>query len=239
MKRPDLTKLNVLYVLGLLLAIGGCNSVFLLEGNLTYGGILVFFGGLVLVWWSGTDTFNKILALVLPGVIFMSVYTITRDDRVREPAVWLIPVGYTGPLYVFLEEKCGEAERREGEKRVYDLDPSGRMGSRFKANPGVIVTPSEFYYTDSTGYRVHLQDLRTYGDSTRLNPVWRDSTGQPVFAYTGEAVKGRIGETKVILEYAFVGTYRDYLDFVRTSPLPDSLDPVLEPLVLGLRAGCD
>ena len=239
MNRIDLTKLNVLYFLGLLLAIGGCNSVFLLEGNLIYGGILVFFGGLVLVWLSGTETFNKILALVLPGVIFMSVYTITRDDRVREPAVWLIPAGYSGPLYVFLDEKCGEEEQREEEKRVYRLDGQGHLFSRFKANPGVIVTPSAFYYTDSTGYRVHLQDLRTYGDTTNLNPVWGDSTGQPVFAYNGESVKGRIGETKVTLEYAFVGTYRDYLEFVRTSPLPDSLDRSLESTVLEFRARCE
>lgn len=239
MKRPDLTKLNVLYFLGLLLAIGGCNSIFLLEGKLIYGGILVFFGGLVLVWLSGTETFNKILALVLPGVIFMSVYTITRDNRVREPAVWLIPAGYTGPLYVFLEEQCGEGEKREGEKRVYQMDPSGRMASKCKANPGLIITPAEYYYTDSTGYRVHLQDLRTYGDTMQLKPVWRDSTGQPVFAYTGEAVKGRIGETKIILEYAFVGTYRDYLDFVQTSPLPDSLDSSLESVALEFRARCE
>ncbi|MCF8239540.1 MAG: hypothetical protein K9I85_15365 [Saprospiraceae bacterium] len=239
MMRLELSTWNVLYLLGLLLAIGGCNSVFLLEGNLIYGGILIYGFGQVLVWLSGTTTFNKMIAFLLPAVIFMSVYSITRDDRVREPAIWLIEEGYTGPLYVFLNEKCGAEKEVEQEKRVYRMDHQGRCFSQFEANSGVVFTPSEFYYTDRTGYRVHLQDLREYGDSTRLKPVWRDSTGQPIFVYSGEGVKGRIGETKVVLEYAFVGTYREYLEFVRSSPLKDSLPNVLGPIVEAFRVKCE
>ncbi len=230
--------MNVLYALGLFLAIGGCNSVFLAEGNLMYIAGGVYLIGQVLVWLSGLSVFHKLLAFLLPAVIFVSIYTITNDNRVREPAVWLIPEGYNGPLYVFLEEDCGQEEKLENEYRLYNPDREGHMFTRFGANPGLVVLPSEFYYTDGKGYRVHLQNLTELQDTSGFNPVWRDSTGQPIFAYQGEGVKGRIGETKVVLEYAFVGTYKDYLEFVRSSPLPDSLPAALGPVVDIFRADC-
>ncbi len=238
MMKLDLSSINVLYALGLFLAIGGCNSIFLVEGNLMYVAVGVFLVGQVMVWMSGLSVFHKMLAFLLPAVIFVSIYSITSDNRVKEPAVWLIPEGYSGPLYVFLEEKCGQEEKLEKEYRVYNLDQDGNMFSKSRYNPGLVVIPSEFYFTDGAGYRVHLQNLTELQDTSGFNPVWRDSTGQPIFAYQGESVKGRIGETKVILEYAYVGTYRDYLEFVRNSPLPDSLDQSLAPLVERFRVGC-
>ena len=78
----------------------------------------------------------------------------------------------------------------------------GKLFSKQTANPGLVVTPSEFFYTDGKNYRVHLQNLTVHQDTSAFNPTWRDSTGQPIFAYQGESVKGRIGETKVTLEYA-------------------------------------
>ena len=239
MMKLDFSSLNVLYALGLFLAIGGCNSVFLVEGNLMYISAVVYLVGQVLVWLSGMSVFHKMLAFLLPAVIFVSIYSITNDNRVKEPAIWLIPEGYSGPLYVFLEEDCGQEEKLENDYRMYSPDREGRMFSRFSANPGLVVVPSKFFYTDGNGYRVHLQNLTELQDTSGFNPVWRDSTGQPIFAYQGESIKGRIGETKIVLEYAFVGTYRDYLEFVRTSPLPDSLPAALSPMVERYRATCE
>lgn len=198
----------------------------------------IYLIGQVLVWSSGMSVFHKMLAFLLPAVIFVSIYSITNDNRVREPAVWLIPEGYIGPLYVFLEEECGQEAQLENEYRMYSPEESGQMFSKCEANPGLVVIPAEFYYTDGKGYRVHLQNLTALQDTSSFNPVWRDSTGQPIFAYQGESVKGRIGETKVILEYAFVGTYRDYLEFVRNSPLPENLPSELGPVVDAFRKAC-
>ena len=239
MMKLDFSSLNVLYALGLFLAIGGCNSVFLVQGNLMYVSAVVYLVGQVLVWLSGMSVFHKMLAFLLPAVIFVSIYTITNDNRVKEPAIWLIPEGYSGPLYVFLEEDCGHEEKIENEYRLYGLDQNGQLFSKQKANPGLVVTSSEFYYTDGKGYRVHLQNLTELQDTSGFNPVWRDNTGQPIFAYQGESIKGRIGETKIVLEYAFVGTYRDYLEFVRSSSLPDSLPAVLASMADSFRATCE
>lgn len=234
----DTSSLNRWYTIGLLLAIGGCNSIFLVEGNSMYISAVIYLIGLVLVWSSGMSVFHKMLAFLLPAVLFVSIYTITNDNRVKEPAIWLIPDGYTGPLYVFLEEGCGQEGRLENDYRLYELDVDGKLFSKQTANPGLVVTPSEFFYTDGNNYRVHLQNLTEQQDTNAFNPTWRDSTGQPIFAYQGESVKGRIGETKVTLEYAYVGTYRDYLEFVRVSVLPDSLPPELGPIVQLFRADC-
>lgn len=234
----DTSSLNRWYAIGLLLAIGGCNSIFLVEGNSMYISAVIYLFGLVLVWRSGMSAFHKMLAFLLPAVLFVSIYTITNDNRVKEPAIWLIPDGYTGPLFVFLEEGCGQEGRLENDYRLYEQDMDGKLFSKQTANPGLVVTPSEFFYTDGKNYRVHLQNLTVHQDTSAFNPTWRDSTGQPIFAYQGESVKGRIGETKVTLEYAYVGTYRDYLEFVRGSLLPDSLPPELGPIVQLFRADC-
>ena len=231
--------MNRWYLLGFLLAVGGCNAAFLVEGNMMYVSAAIYIIGLVIVWFSGQPIFHKLLAILVPAVMFFSVYTITNDNRVREPAAWLIPDGYSGPLYVFLEEKCGQPEQSEHEYRVYTINQEGMLFSHAPANPGLVIIPSNFYYSDGSGNRVRLQNLRDIRDTISFNPVWRDSTEQPVFAYPGESVKGRIGETKVILEYAFVGPYRESLDFIRSSPLPDGLPPELAPAVIAFRKECD
>ena len=114
----DLSSINVLYALGLFLAIGGCNSIFLVEGNLMYVAAVIYLIGQVLVWLSGLSVFHKMLAFLLPAVIFVSIYSITSDNRVKEPAIWLIPEGYEGPLYVYLDEDCGQEEKIENQYRV-------------------------------------------------------------------------------------------------------------------------
>lgn len=218
-----LTRFNVLYLLGLLLAIGGCNGVFLLEGKLVYVTILVYVTGLGLAWFSGVDTFYRLMALLLPAVVFISVYTVTHDDRVREPAIWLIPEGYGGPVYVFFKESCGTPEEREEEARIYRPDLLGRAFTRYDKNYGLDLTEPAFYYLSRDGKRSLLKNIRLSGpDSLRIQVGDPESGGQPVFAFPGIPTQGNHEYGKYYLEYAFIGTYSEYFDFIRTSPLPES-----------------
>lgn len=218
-----LTRINVLYFMGLLLATGGCNGVFLLEGSLVYATILVYLIGLGLAWFSGVDTFFRLLALLLPAVVFISVYTVTSDDRVREQAIWLIPEGYTGPVYVFFKEDCGTPEEREGQVRVYRPDITGRAYTGFDKNYGLDLTEPAFYYLSREGTRSQLKNIRFSGtDSLQVLDQAPVSGGQPVFAFPGMPTQGSHEQGKYYLEYAFIGTYADYFDFIRTCPLPEA-----------------
>lgn len=216
--KERLTRYNLLYVTGLLLAIGGCNGVMFLEGPFVIAVVVVYFTGLALAWWSGVPLFYRLLALLLPAVVFTSLYTLLRDDRVREPAVWLVPEGYTGPVYVFLKESCGDSARREGEKRLYDIDASGILLSRDARNYGVDMEPSEWYFVSPDGRRTPIPSSRAPTDTTR-----NDDGLTRVRAYPGMPAQAESPDGKCYLDYAFIGTHAAYLDFVRRSTLPEKI----------------
>ena len=230
-------RINVLFILGLFLAVGGCNAVFLLEGWLVFGTLVVWLVGLVLVWLSRPGTFHILLAVLLPTVIFVSIYTITRDDRIREPGVYTIPAGYSGPLYIFLKEDCGQAATYEDGYRRYDVDARGYCFSQHTTNYGTNLQPSRFLLATGDGDTVALPNIQVPAD-TIGKTILRDSTGQPLFAFPGSGNQQRIGETKVYLDYAFVGTYPDYLAFIRSVPLPDTFPKELGPVVQAWRDSC-
>ncbi|MCO6486342.1 MAG: hypothetical protein J5I41_11270 [Saprospiraceae bacterium] len=216
--KERLARYNLLYVTGLLLAIGGCNGVLFLEGPIVPALVVIYFAGLALAWWSGVPLFYRLLALLLPAVVFTSLYTLLRDDRVREPAVWLVPEGYTGPVYVFLKESCGDSARREGEKRLYDIDVSGILLSRDARNYGVEMEPSEWYFVSPDGHRTPIMSSRAPTDTIR-----NDAAQTRVRAYPGIPAQAETPDGRCYLDYAFIGTHAAYLEFLRGSTLPEKI----------------
>jgi hypothetical protein len=217
MRSIDFTRINVLFVLGLLLAIGGCNSIFLFRGDLIYISLMFYVLGLLLVWWSGTGTFNKLLAFLLPAVVFITVYTVSQDVRVRESEVWLIPAGYTGPIYVFLGEKCGEEAQFEEEGREYRFSREGILYSRHKKNFGLTVEPERFYYVNEQGVRRSIPLLQSD------RPPGTDADTLPVLAFPGLPLKGEADIGRFSLQYAFIGTTRDFTAHIQGSTLPEAV----------------
>lgn len=215
--------LNVLYLMGLLLSIGGCNAIFLLEGWLLAGAMGVFLVGQGLAWWSGVGSYYRLLALLIPSVVFISVYTITSDTRARVPAVWRIPEGYSGPVYLFLKEKCGEPSEMEGDYRVYTFPEKGVLYSQADKNYGVDVTLVRFEYVRPDGSLLVIPNFQDTSARAPDEEMLRDSAGQPLFGFPGTPGQGDNAYGRYYLEYAFIGSYRQYLDFLRHSPLPDSL----------------
>jgi hypothetical protein len=216
-----LTRLNMLYVVGLLLAIGGCNGVFLLEGRMVFVTLILYLAGLALAWFSGVDTFFRLLALLLPAVVFVSVYTVIRDDRVREPAAWLIPEGYTGPVYVFFREPCGTAPEFEEGARVYRPDTGGLAFTGFAKNYGLDVEEPSFYHYGVARERRLLKNIRMTGDTATSTRDQRDPDHPGIYAFPGQPMQGETDLGKFYLDYAFIGTYTEYLAFLRESPLPE------------------
>lgn len=221
MRTIEFNRINVLFLIGLMLAIGGCNSIFLFRGNVLYVSVFIFFIGLFIVWWSGTSTFNKLLACLLPAVVFVTIYTVSQDVRVREPEVWLLPEGYRGPVYLFLGEKCGEGAEFEEKSRVYTFQEVGILFSHHKKNYGISLQPEKFYYISSAGER-------------RPIPLVMDDRAAPaptdtllVMAFPGQPLRGEAEYGRFHLQHAFIGTYRDFNTFIKTSPLPQKAPDTL------------
>jgi hypothetical protein len=231
--------ISIIYLIGLFLAISGCSSLFLLEGNWIYGTSMIYLLGVIFIWWSPTSSFNKGIALLIPAVIFTSVYSIAKDDRVREPSIWTVPEGYSGPVYVFLKEKCGEPTQQDGDYRVYHLDSTGIGFSAWDKNPGKDIIPSLFYYILPDGNKVQLLNFNEPGD-TSLNVTYQhlDTFGQPVYAFPGEYIQGATASGKYFLDYAFIGSYRDFLAFNRATALPESVDSSAMNSYLARKANC-
>lgn len=220
------TRIDLLYLVGLLLAVGGCNGVFLFEGAMVWASLPLYLIGLALVWLSGTNAFNRMLALLLPAVAFISLYTVTSDDRVREPAVWLVPEGHSGPLRMFLKEKCGVEETREETFRLYAVDSSGIGYSAMGKNFGVDLEPSRFHWVKSDGRRIPLRNFQEPADT--LIPAVTDTNGAVIYGFPDRFVSLETNEGKCHVDLAFVGTYRQYLDHIRSTVASDTLEAGLQ-----------
>ena len=214
--RERLSRIDMLYLTGLFLAVGGCNSVFVFEGWLLWASVPLYLAGLLLVWLSGTNPFNRMLALLLPAVVMVSLYTVTGDDRVREPAVWLVPEGYTGPLRMFLKEKCGAADTLEGSARLYVMDGEGMGYSAQGKNFGIDLEPHRFHWVRPDGSRIALRNFQEPADT--LLAAVKDSSGSLIYGFPDRFVTLESDGRKIHLDLAFVGTYRQYLDHLRNEP---------------------
>ncbi len=218
--RDRLSRIDLLYLTGLFLAVGACNSIFVFEGWLLWASVPLYLAGLALVWLSGTNAFNRLLALLLPAVVMVSLYTVMADDREREPAVWLVPEGYTGPLRMFLKEKCGVADTLEDNARLYAVDGEGMGFSAQGKNFGIDVEPSRFHWVRPDGSRIALRNFQEPAD-TLLAGV-KDSSGALIYGFPDRFVTLEPDGRKIHIDLAFVGTYRQYLEYLRTDPATDS-----------------
>lgn len=228
--RDRLSRIDMLYLTGLFLAVGGCNSVFVFEGWLLWVSVPLYLAGLALVWLSGANSFNRMLALLLPAVAMVSLYTVTSDDRVREPAVWLVPEGYTGPLRMFLKEKCGAAESLEDKARLYAVDAEGMGFSTQGKNFGIDLEPSRFHWVRPDGSRITLRNFQEPADT--LLAAVKDSSGALIYGFPDRFVTLEPGGNKMHLDLAFVGTYRQYLEYLRNEPSADTLAKRREAWIL-------
>ncbi|TMP87883.1 hypothetical protein CWC05_06225 [Pseudoalteromonas ruthenica] len=81
---------------------------------------------------SPSTHFFKILLVGLM-VAFLSSCT---EVKKREPAIYLIPEGYVGSLYIVFNAPNGQPPQYEGNSRVYHIPPSGVLVTQMDANEG-------------------------------------------------------------------------------------------------------
>ncbi|RZF84821.1 hypothetical protein EXT46_03060 [Pseudoalteromonas sp. CO325X] len=81
---------------------------------------------------SPSTHFFKIL---LVGFMIACLSSCTEVKK-REPAIYLIPEGYVGSLYIVFNAPNGQPPKYEGNSRVYHIPPSGVLVTQMDANEG-------------------------------------------------------------------------------------------------------
>lgn len=229
-----------LYLLGLLLAIGGCGGILVFKSNLLYLTIVLYVVGLILAVRYSSDNFSRFMAFVLPAVVFFSIYTVTQDNRVREPEIWLIQEGYTGPVYVFLKEKCGEEPQNRDDRRIYNIiNGEAILYSRESTNYGIDYEDHQYFYRGASGTEIMLPEIGNDTLYQESKITYRDSLGQPIYVFPGPPYKGESVWGKFHLQYAYIGTYPAYMQFMETTTLPDSVPEALLNQLGVWRKSCD
>ncbi|RZF84825.1 hypothetical protein EXT46_03080 [Pseudoalteromonas sp. CO325X] len=82
------------------------------------------------------------------------------EVKKREPAIYLIPEGYVGALYIVFNAPNGQPPMYEGNSRVYHIPPSGVLVTQMDANEGWSESSEIKYFSVSqSGKRVPISTV--------------------------------------------------------------------------------
>ena len=66
-----------------------------------------------------------------------------------EPAIFVLPEGYTGYVIIIYDQENGVAQKYKDKSRLYEIPETGILKTQFKNNPGWTDFP-KFYYKKVT-----------------------------------------------------------------------------------------
>lgn len=215
------------YLLGLTLAIGGCNGVHWLDGYWLIGTGVVYLLGLAISWYREGQSVLRWIAILLPLVIFGAVFTVAKDHAVRTPVIWTFPNGFEGVAYVFLKEKCGDPAQKKDQTREYMLPESGILFSRHGKNFGTILS-DDLFFVRQTG-----------GTSRRLPVLTVQSPDTMHGVFPGEMTEVTLpDESKAYMEYCFVGTRAQWQLFMGDKGMSSAAERTAITALEKHRAAC-
>lgn len=84
-------------------------------------------------------------------IIFLGLLTSCMFEKKAEPEKYVIPDGYTGVIVLICNQSEGQPKKYEEERRVYEIDSSGVLVTRFDCNYGVHKDTRKsitFYYSN-------------------------------------------------------------------------------------------
>ena len=130
-----------------------------------------------------------------------------------EGEIHYIPKGYTGKVYIILDESDGEGKEYLDGFRVYRIPKSGILRTKFERNTGWISSNEElkFYYydKDSTYFipkRISSRDLKYNKDSTKIMILQYGYGGayteflldKPILTYNVDSLKNTSKKTYLL-----------------------------------------
>lgn len=84
-----------------------------------------------------------------------------RADDI-EPVTYLLPKGYTGPVYVVYGVKSGREPEYKGDRRIYRIPDDGILLTQMPVNEGWVSKGDiKFFYVSANGERVPIPHKRS------------------------------------------------------------------------------
>ncbi|CAM4134044.1 DUF6843 domain-containing protein [Pseudoalteromonas ostreae] len=108
------------------------------------------------------SSFNVHFLKVLFISLTIALLSACTEIRKSEPAIYLIPDGYVGSLYIIFNAPNGQPPKYEGDSRVYEIPPSGVLVTQMDVNEGRIESNKlRFYYVNKIGDRTPITERIT------------------------------------------------------------------------------
>ena len=113
------------------------------------------------------SSFNVHFFKMLYMSILIALLSACTEVKKREPAIYLIPDGYVGSLYIIFNAPNGQPPKYEGDSRVYEIPPTGVLVTQMDANEGWIESSRlQYFYVSNAGNRTPIS-----GDSASTEKV--------------------------------------------------------------------
>ncbi|CAM4134013.1 DUF6843 domain-containing protein [Pseudoalteromonas ostreae] len=159
---------------------------------------------------SMKSSFNVRFFKMLYMSILIALLSACTEVKKREPAIYLIPEGYVGSLYIIFNAPNGQPPKYEGNSRVYDIPPSGVLVTQMDANEGWIETSKiQYFYVSNTNERTPISEDSALKEQDATN----NDIGKTRTVYVGGlGQSGPIYGCTVINQNFTVGTNAEQTD---------------------------
>jgi hypothetical protein len=102
-------------------------------------------------------------------ICLILIYLTAACQRNGEDCIYLIPESFQGNILIVFDQPNGVDTMYEGKNRVYKLDTSGFLRTKFKSNYGI--QKNEFFYQDSLGNRKIIKYAATLSQSSGIDEI--------------------------------------------------------------------
>ncbi|ANE50407.1 DUF6843 domain-containing protein [Flavisolibacter tropicus] len=131
--------------------------------------IPLFVIGLIVVSFARVTIKRWILTCVLPVALWLPCsYMFLYAYGWNPKEVYLIPDGYTGPISIVYEEKCGTTPLKENGFKTFRVPDNGILIVNLPRKNGFI--NHEYYYLKKDGTKTKLAEANYYDTSLRQVP---------------------------------------------------------------------
>ena len=132
-------------------------------------GIPIFSIGVILVILSNTTTTKKLLATILPIILYLpTTYLFLISYNYTTPKTFLIPANYNGAIRIVYEESCGTKYIKEDGRQKLTFPQNGILVLNENVDGGFI--NNKYYLLDENGGRTEVPEYIVFEKTTKKTP---------------------------------------------------------------------
>ena len=131
-------------------------------------GIPIFSIGVILVVLSNTTTTKKLLATILPIILYLpTTYLFLIAYNYTTPKTFLIPANYNGAIRIVYEESCGTKYIKEDGRQKLTFPQNGILVLNEKFDGSI---NNKYYLLDENGGRTEVPEYIVFEKTTKKTP---------------------------------------------------------------------